>query len=96
MDDLAMVNLSISDAEKLLYGIQRTAEALGYDVFSHTAEGVLHEDENISTGKNAENWIRLYYDLIGGVMQMIGGATGIITAALTNGELHIVGEGATK
>lgn len=51
MNESTSIEVSIYDAERLLYGIQRTTEALTNDILSFSTEGVLRYDKNASTGK---------------------------------------------
>ena len=90
MNEKAKICMDIVDAELVLHGIHQTTAGLNFD--ARTLEGVLTEDKSASNGANAVDWLQRYYDITEGVLLMIEGATGIITRALTDGDLQLVGK----
>lgn len=92
-----MDNEMIIDLTNMLHGIRELTEGLTDSVYGATADGVLtkykfSEIEQKNQYMNAEDFVRSNYELTAGAFRIIAAATNIITRAITNDELDLIGK----
>lgn len=86
------ITIDLADVLNLLHGIHELAEGMNAGIYSSTTFGVLTHDERMTDDQNAQTFVCDNYELTAGAFRVIASSMGIITAAITNGELNVVGK----
>lgn len=79
-----------ADLEILIIGLSRVCEALTMEPYSYTIDGIIGTGDNKSRGEAAVDFLQKYYDITGGILELIAGASGIIAKGLANNDINSV------
>ena len=79
-----------ADLEIVITGISRVCEALTMEPYSYTVDGIIGTVDDKSRGVAAVDFLQKYYDITGGLLELIAGASGIIAKGLANDDISIV------